>query len=106
MRLSRDGSPFRAVSILIAFTSQNWRTVRARLVLGGLGDPLRAIGSLPALLDVVEHLVTEAKANQGGDALQHLYFELYRPDAEEVKRRIAEEDTDTDFDAFAALGMK
>jgi hypothetical protein len=58
-----------------------------------------------AILDVVEQLAVESKANEGGDALQRFYYELYKPDEREVKRAIAEADTDTDFDAFAALGM-
>lgn len=57
------------------------------------------------MLDVVEQLAVEGKANEGGDALQRFYYELYKPDEREVKRQIAEADTDTDFDAFAALGM-
>ncbi len=57
------------------------------------------------MLDVVEQLAVEGKVNEGGDALQRFYYELYKPDEQEVKRQIAEADTDTDFDAFAALGM-
>lgn len=61
--------------------------------------------SLHAVLDVVEQLAVEAKLNEGGDALQRFYYELYKPDEREVKKQIQEADTDTDFDAFAALGM-
>jgi hypothetical protein len=50
-------------------------------------------------------MAIEAKVNEGGDALQKFYFELYKPDEAEVKKQIATADTDTDFDAFAALGM-
>lgn len=58
-----------------------------------------------AVLDVVEQLAVEAKVNEGGDALQRFYYELYKPDATEIKKQIAQTDTDADFDAFAALGM-
>ena len=58
-----------------------------------------------AVLDIVEQLAIEAKVNEGGDALQRFYYELYKPDEFEVKKKIAQEDTDSDFDAFAALGM-
>jgi len=58
-----------------------------------------------AVLDIVEQLAVEAKLNEGGDALQRFYYELYKPDEREVKKQIAEADTDTDFDSFAALGM-
>jgi len=79
--------------------------VRSKLALGGLPSPLTALTSMHTVLDVVEHLAVESKANEGGDALQRFYYELYKPDATEVKKAIAEADTDTDFDAFAALGM-
>lgn len=59
-----------------------------------------------AVLDVIEHLAVEAKVNEGGDALQKFYYELYKPDPYEVKKAIEEADTDSDFDAFAALGMR
>jgi hypothetical protein len=78
--------------------------VRARLALGGLSDP-GALPTLHAILDVVEQLIVEAKANEGGDALQRFYFDLYRPDDREVRKAIETSDTDTDFDAFAALGL-
>lgn len=58
-----------------------------------------------ALLDVVEQMAVEAKVNEGGDALQRFYYELYKPDEVEVKKQIEQADTDSDFDAFAALGM-
>jgi hypothetical protein len=51
-------------------------------------------------------MAIEGKVNEGGDALQRFYFELYKPDEVEVKRKIEQEDTDSDFDAFAALGMQ
>lgn len=61
--------------------------------------------SVHAVLDVVEQLAVEGKANEGGDALQRFYYDLYKPDAVEVRKQIQEADTDSDFDAFAALGM-
>lgn len=47
----------------------------------------------------------DSKLNEGGDALQRFYYELYKPDEHEVKKQIQTADTDSDFDAFAALGM-
>lgn len=62
-----------------------------------------------AVLDIVEHMAVEAKVNEGGDALQRFYYELYKPDDFEVKKKIEEAKqstaVDDDFDAFAALGM-
>lgn len=83
----------------------SWRTVRAKLALAGIASPLNDLTSLYAVLDVVEQLAVEAKVNEGGDALQRFYYELYKPDAVEMKRQMAEVDTDDAFDAFAALGM-
>lgn len=70
-----------------------------------MGSPLTSLTSMHAVLDVVEQLAIEAKVNEGGDALQRFYYELYKPDEFEVKKAIQTADTDTDFDAFAALGM-
>jgi hypothetical protein len=75
------------------------------LALGGLPSPLTALRSLHEILDVVEQIAVEAKINEGGDALQRFYYDLYKPDAVELKKAIAQADTDSDFDAFAALGM-
>lgn len=50
-------------------------------------------------------MAIEAKSHEGGDALERFYYEMYRPEDSEVKKLIAEADTDTSFDAFAALGM-
>lgn len=61
--------------------------------------------SVHELLDIIEFMAAESKASEGGDALQRFYYELYKPDEHEVKRAIETVDTDTDFDAFAALGM-
>lgn len=57
------------------------------------------------MLDLIEYMAVEAKVNEGGDALQKFYYELYKPDPFEVKKAIQEADTDSDFDQFAALGM-
>jgi hypothetical protein len=59
-----------------------------------------------AVLDVIEHIAIEAKVNEGGDALQKFYFDLYKPDQQEMKQLIEKEDTDSGFDAFASLGFK
>lgn len=62
--------------------------------------------NLHHLLDFIEKMAVEAKVNEGGDALQRFYFDLYKPEADEVKAKMETEDTDTDFDSFAALGMQ
>ena len=53
----------------------------------------------------MEQLAVEAKVNEGGDALQRFFYELYKPDPHEVKKLVETTDTDSDFDAFAKLGM-
>ena len=72
---------------------------------GGIADPLYSLKSLHQILDVMEQMAIEGKANEGGDALQRFFYELYKPDEFEVKRKIAEENTDDAFDQIAALGM-
>lgn len=79
--------------------------VRAKLVATGVTDPLRQLPTLHSLLDVVEMMAVEGKVNEGGDALERFYYELYKPDPTEVRKMIETADTDTDFDALAALGM-
>lgn len=91
---------------LIRAASHSWRIIRAKLALAGLPSPLQSLPSVHAVLDVVEQLAVDGKASEGGDSLQRFYYELYKPDATEVKKQIETADTDTDFDAFAALGMQ
>lgn len=71
-----------------------------------MGKPFEALSSLHALLDVVEDIALNAKADEGGDALQRFIYELYKPDETEVRKAIETADTDTDFDAFASLGLR
>lgn len=51
-------------------------------------------------------MAVEAKASAGGDEVERFFFELYKPEEDEVRRMIETADTDDDFDAFAALGMQ
>lgn len=90
----------------LALAARNsWRMVRAKLASAGVADPLRDIPTLHQLLDVVEAMAVEAKSIDGQDAVERFYFELYKPEPTEVRKQIETADTDTDFDAFAALGM-
>lgn len=79
--------------------------VRAKLSSAGIADPLTQIPTLHQLLDVVEMMAVESHAQEGTDAVQRFYYELYKPEPQEVRRQIETVDTDDDFDAFAALGM-
>lgn len=54
-----------------------------------------------AVLDVTEHLVIEGKSNEGGDAVQRFFFDLYKPELGEKPLGFDEEDTLASFDAFA-----
>lgn len=56
-----------------------WSTVRARLILAGIPDPLRALPSLTALLDFVEHLILEGISEEQ-DREQYMR-EMYRGSA-------------------------
>lgn len=73
--------------------------------MNGVAEPLEQLPTMHAVLDVVEAMAVEGKANEGGDAVQRFYFELYRPDEHEVRKAIETADTDAEFDAFAAQGL-
>lgn len=83
----------------------HWRSIRARLMLAGVADPLRQLPDLHAVLDIAENVILEGKANEGGDALQRYLFQTYKPEMGETPRGFEEEDQLSAFDAFGgALG--
>ena len=72
----------------------SWRVVRAKLAQGGVYDPLRHFPTMHALLDVVETMAIEAKAEEGADAVQRFYFELYKPEPDKMGEQFRAEDTE------------
>src|SRR5699024_9224557 len=86
--------PFRAVVGLVASAAVNWRTLRARLALGGITDPLHAFPTLHTLLDVMETMLVE---NSDEKQRNEVYTALYRP---EPGQKFDTSDTDDAFDAF------
>lgn len=84
-------------------TAYSWRIVRAKLAQGGITDPLRHFPTMHGLLDIVETMAVEAKAEEGPDAVQRFYFELYKPEPEEMGQQFKPEDTEDSFAAFAAM---
>lgn len=91
---------------LASLAAHAWRQVRTKLAMGGVHDPLHQLSSLHALLDVVENMAMESKSGEGAGAIQHLFYDLYKPDEQEVQKLRETVDTDGDFDAFAAIGMQ
>jgi hypothetical protein len=84
-------------------TSHSWRLIRAKLAAGGITDPLRHFPTMHGLLDIVESMALEGKAEEGPDAIQRFYFELYKPEPDKVAEQFKPEDTEDSFAAFAAM---
>lgn len=74
--------------------------MRARLALAGITDPLRQLGSLHAVLDVIEHMATE---NADEKHLDSLYASLYRPDPRDAGTDSGMAEAESSFDAFLAM---
>lgn len=74
-----------------------WRTIRAKLILAGIADPLRQLPDMHAVLDVVEAAALESKT---ADEVGQFHFQLYRPDPSEIPKGFDEDDQ---LDAFAAF---
>lgn len=79
----------------------HWRSIRARLMLAGVADPLRQLPDLHAVLDIAENVIMEGKANEGGDALQRYLFQTYKPEMGEKPQGFDEDDQLDSFSAFA-----
>lgn len=83
----------------------HWRSIRAKLMLAGMADPLRQLPDIHALLDITENVIMEGKANEGGDALERWLFQTYKPEVGQKPQGFEEEDQLAAFDAFGgALG--
>lgn len=116
--------PYAAVTTLALFTGHNWRTVRHKLTLAGVSNPM-GLPSLHALLDVTEQIVVEALYRSGDERegppskgemkVANFYNSIYIPDVDDDEIELDEtpfvpagfEDPDemeADFDAFAAFG--
>lgn len=74
-----------------------WRSVRAKLILAGIPDPLRQLPDLHALLDLVEAMALESMTAEDRGKF---HFQLYRPDPSEKPVGFEEEEQ---LDAFAAF---
>ena len=79
----------------------HWRSIRARLMLAGVADPLRQLPDLHAVLDIAENVIMEGKANEGGDALQRYLFQTYKPEMGEKPQGFDKDDQLDSFSAFA-----
>jgi hypothetical protein len=70
--------------------------------MAGISAPLTQFPILHQLLDVIEFMAVE---NKSGEQVERFYFDLYRPEAEEIRKQIEAPESGTDFDDFAALGL-
>lgn len=81
--------PYAAVTTLALFTGHNWRTIRHKLTLAGIKNPM-ALPSLHTLLDITESIVIESlfrsgekkegPPTSGERKVQEFYDSIYRPD--------------------------
>lgn len=62
---------------LCAFTLRNWRTIKAKLALGGVITPLQQFKSMHDILDVAEYIWFE---NQTAEKLEEIQSVLYKVD--------------------------
>lgn len=118
--------PYAAVTTLSLYTGHSWRTVRYKLLLAGIPDPMQ-LPSLHAVLDVTEQIVVESlfrsaeeregPPSKGEMKVQSFYDTIYRPDPVDVDAsdEPVEEDfvpagfedpdeMEASFDSFAAFG--
>lgn len=95
--------PYHAVMSLAATTGYHWRTLRHKLLLAGVTDPM-GLPSMHILLDHTEAVVVESLAN-GENAQQELnafYRRLYGPvDADDIPAGFSPDEVEDSFDAFA-----
>lgn len=73
------GKPMSAVAALSNVTVRSWGTVRGRMVMAGIADPMRSLPSLAALLDTVDVMIREGHADE--KATKKYEREVYRPRA-------------------------
>ena len=82
------------MAALTAATAHHWRTIRARLALAGIPDPLNTLPDMHALLDVTEDVLT---SSMDAAEVSKLHTSLYRP---EPGQQFDPEESDESFDAF------
>ncbi|MHC9292071.1 DUF7240 domain-containing protein [Mycobacterium sp. LTG2003] len=77
--------PYFAVQMLSFFAATHWRTIRARLINNGIGDPMGVLPSMHSLLDEAEAVWLEAVHTGDRDkdklARDQLFDQLYAPEA-------------------------
>lgn len=117
--------PHAAVVTLSLYTGHNWRTIRRKLTLAGISNPM-TLPSLHALLDVTEDIVVEAlyasgqenegPPSEGERKVRRFYDAIYAPDLQDIDDLDEEEphrvpagfenpdDVEADFDALLRAG--
>lgn len=105
-------APYIAVITLCVMTAHHWRTIRTKLMLAGVSDPM-GLRTMHMLLDVTEAAILESMSMSGGQDAEfkrsQFFDSLYSPmnDTVGANNKIApagftEDDMDAAFDAFAA----
>lgn len=100
--------PYAAVVSLSVMAAYHWRTIRHKLLLAGVLDPM-AMRSMHAVLDIAESMAVESAANseEPEREVAGLYRRLYGPhpdlglDDEPVPAGFDPDEVEDSFDAFA-----
>lgn len=77
---------FTAVLGLVMVAGHHWRTIRSRLTLAGITDPMR-LPSMHVVLDVAESIAVESMADgtdDGRKRVEKFLDTLYRPEVRET----------------------
>lgn len=88
--------PWRTTVALCRSTVTNWSSVRGRLIEKGIPDPLRALPSLTALMDVVETMILDGAKDD--KEREKILRDLYRTDTRSDGAPIGWEDSAEGFD--------
>jgi hypothetical protein len=105
-------APYIAVITLAVMTAHHWRSVRGKLLLAGVADPM-GLRNMHMLLDVVESMVLESLSSTGGREAEfhrsQFLDQLYSPandvglgGGDVAPAGFAPDEVEAAFDAFAA----
>ena len=97
--------PYVAVVSLAVMAAHHWRTIRQKLLMAGVTDPM-GLGSMHRILDAAEALAVESAtgSEQPQRELESLYRRLYGPspdDLDPVPSGFQPDEVEASFDAFA-----
>lgn len=110
-------APYVAVITLAVMAAHHWRTIRLKLTLGGIADPMM-LPSMHILLDAVESAILESmhgSSSGDGEMKRSMFLDsLYGPspannlngdDYSPTPEGFGDEEVEASFDAFAQAAL-